>query len=139
MFILLLILIFSTGIFTYNAATVSVDTSTLEATEIQVFNESLAIYEGRQMGSQVKSLISTVISNAAMNEYDDDRLPDISYVEGEGPIVGEDLCDIESDSFETNIDLISELKTKIDNSHYYEIEFEYDDSTGLIEEIIIYY
>ena len=67
MFILLLILIFSTGIFTYNAATVSVDTSTLEATEIQVFNESLAIYEGRQMGSQVKSLISTVISNAAMN------------------------------------------------------------------------
>ncbi len=139
MFILLLILILSTGIFTYNAATVSVDTSRLEATEIQVFNESFAVYEGSQMGSQVKSLISTVISNAAMNEYDDDKLPDITYIEGDGPVVGDSLCDIDSDSFDINTTAMSELKSNISNSHYYEIEFEYDYSTGLIEEIIIYY
>ena len=139
MFILLLILILSTGIFTYNAASVSIDTSRLEATEIQAFNQPIVQYEGRQMGSQVKVLLSTLISNAGMNQYDDDRLPDISYIEGEGPVVGESLCDIESDSFDINTTTISELRAKLENSHYYEIEFEYDASTGLIDEVIIYY
>lgn len=141
MFILLLILILSTSLFTFNAATSSVTESmnNLNAIEIQGFNEPIVQYEGRQLGSQVKSLLATLIANAGNNQDFDERLPDIKYVPGEGPEVEDDLCNIYSDSFDINIEAMSKLKSQIANSHYYEIEMSYNSETGLVEEIIINY
>ena len=78
MFILLLILILSTSLFTFNAATSSVTESmnNLNPIEIQAFNEPIIQYEGRQMGSQVKSLLGTLIVNAGNNQdFDDVAFP----------------------------------------------------------------
>lgn len=141
MLILLFILIFSMGLYTFNTATSTVtqNMERLESAEIQDFNDSITQYEGRRMGSLVKALISTLVSNAGMNQDNDDRLPDIVYNEGEGPVLDEYLCNIYSDSFDTNVEAMMELRSKIENSHYYEIEVSYNNETGLVEEIIINY
>ena len=141
MLILLFILIFSMGLYTFNTATSTVtqNMERLESAEIQDFNYSITQYEGRRMGSLVKALISTLVSNAGMNQDNDDWLPDIVYNEGEGPVLDEYFCNIYSDSFDTNVEAMMELRSKIENSHYYEIEVSYNNETGLVEEIIINY
>ncbi len=137
--ILLSILIIALGIFVFNAAKGAVNTDQLDATEIQAFNEPITQYEGRQMGSQVKSLLGTLISNAGNNAESAERLPDIKYVKGEGPTVDAALVNIVSNVANTGINNMSKLKSKIANSHYYEIEVFYDDSTGLVNKIVINY
>lgn len=141
MFILLLILILSTSLFTFNAATSSVTESmnNLNSIEIQAFNEPIVQYEGRQMGSQVKSLLGTLITNAGNNKDSNERLPDIKYVPGEGPTVDSNLKSIISNVKNTKINEMNKLKSKIANSHYYTVEFTYDDATGLVKSVTITY
>ena len=137
--ILLSILIIALGIFVFNAAKGAVNTDQLDATEIQAFNEPIIQYEGRQMGSQVKSLLGTLISNAGNNSESAERLPDIKYEKGDGPNVDSCLENITSNVQNTNINLMSKLKSKIASSHYYEIEFTYDDTNGLVNLVTIKY
>lgn len=137
--ILLSILIIALGIFVFNAAKGAVNTDQLDATEIQAFNEPITQYEGSQMGSQVKSLLGTLITNAGNNAEAAERLPDIVYKEGDGPKVDATLKNIISNVKNTHIDLMSKLKSKIANTHYYEIEVEYDNSNGLVNKVIISY
>ena len=137
--ILLSILIIALGIFVFNAAKGAVNTDQLDATEIQAFNEPITQYDGRQMGTQVKSLLGTLISNAGNNAESAERLPDIVYVKGEGPVIEGNLANIVSNVANTRINDMSKLKSKIANSHYYDVEIEYDDSTGLVSKITINY
>lgn len=137
--LLVMMITMSTGLYVFNTAEVSVNTDMIESTEVQTINEQFTMYEGRQLGSQVKALLSLVITNAGNNATDDERLLDIEYVPGDGPAVDYSLEYIESDISNVNISLISELKSKISNNHYYEVEIIYDDSTGLVNGIIINY
>lgn len=136
---LLMMITMSTGVYIFNTADSSVYTEEIEVSEVQMFNDAFLIYEGEQIGSQVKTMISRVINNIEIYSDDNERLPDISYISGNGPSVDSSLIYIESDSSDTNIDLMSELKTKISNTHYYYVEIICNESTGLVEEIIINY
>ena len=49
------------------------------------------------------------------------------------------LENITSNVQNTNINLMSKLKSKIASSHYYEIEFTYDDTNGLVNLVTIKY
>ena len=77
--ILLSILIIALGIFVFNAAKGAIKTDQLDATEKATFNDPIAQYEGRQLGSSVKSLLSHLISNAGNNSDASERLPDVYY------------------------------------------------------------
>ena len=149
--LLIMILTMSTGVYVYDSAVENVNTEILEATEIATFNDPISQYEGKQLGSSVKSLLSYVISNASVNKDLEERLPDVTYVDnGSGPQFTLNASSeystsmggrftIVSDSFDTQIEAISQLRTNISNTHYYEVEIRYDDGTGLVNEIIINY
>lgn len=139
MIIMLFVLILSMGLFTFNSASTVVEVDRLDAIEIQTFNEPITQYEGLQTGTQVKALIGTLITNTGYNDGFDDRLPDIEYVPNNGPDVDDSLLYIESDSINTHIDLMSQLKSKIANTHEYNVEIEYNNDNGLVEKIIIIY
>lgn len=136
--ILLSILIIALGIFVFNAAKGAVNTDQLDATEIQTFNEPIVNYEGTQMGSQVKSLLSLLITNAGNNSESAERLPDIVYNKGDGP-QNINVTNIISNVQNTKINDMSTLKSRISSTHYYEVEIDYDDSTGLVNKVTITY
>ena len=142
-----MILTLSTGLYTVNVAENVIDVKSLDMTEIAVFNDPILQYEGRQQGSSVKSLLSYLISNTAVNSESEERLPDITYSDSEESlevsIDGYTMIDgkltIVSDVSNTQITAISQLRKNISNSHFYEIEIEINDETGFVEHIIIKY
>ena len=136
--ILLSILIIALGIFVFNAAKGAANTDQLDATEKQTFNGPLEQYEGKQIGSTVKKLLSDLISNAGTNKDADERLPDIEYKDSgrKGPAVN--VNKIVSNVANTKTGDMSKLRAKISNTHYYNVEIEYNDS-GLVSKFIINY
>lgn len=73
--VLLSILIIAMGVLIFNKAKSSADTTSLDQTEINMFNSKFERYDGTQLGSQVKSLMSFAISNASTNGEDPIKLP----------------------------------------------------------------
>lgn len=165
--ILLSILIIALGIFIFNAAKGAVNTDALDATEIETFNGQFTMYEGTKvLGSNVKALISACVSNAGANAESVERLPDIIYVDSKtsaGPAVTltgtgvtkqltqeqkkyitidankyEIDANIESKVNQTNIAVFNQLKSKISNTHYYEVTCFMNES-GLVTDILIAY
>jgi hypothetical protein len=138
--ILLSILIIALGIYVFNMAKSAVNTDQLSSVEKDTFNQTFTMYEGKQIGSDVKSLLSNVISNAGTNKDSAERLPDILYVDnGTGPTVNDDLANIVSKVGDTKVNEISSLRSKIASSHYYTVDFTMDDQTGLVSLITITY
>ena len=136
--VMMLILSLSQSIFVYNAAQSTIDTKKLEKAEFETFNMQFENYVGESVsGSNVKALLSVCISNAGMS-LEDERLPDIEYLDEEnaGPEVS--INKIISTEDDNNIELMSELRGKISSSHYYSISLEYTDD-GYIKNIIIEY
>jgi flagellar basal body-associated protein FliL len=112
--------------------------------EILDFNAEIEKYSGSQMGKDVKELVSYLIENANETE-DENELPDIKYVADESAedtvkAVFSELEDatIVSSLEEPNLLLLSSLRAKINNSHYYNISVSYNE-TGYISKIIIKY
>ena len=149
--ILLSILIIALGIFVFNAAKGAIKTDQLDATEKATFNDPIAQYEGRQLGSSVKSLLSHLISNAGNNSDAAERLPDVTYKNVGGPVIKltvdgtetsiakDGTLKIESTVAGTNIAFMSQLRSKISQTHYYNVEIGYDDTTGLVNSVTINY
>ena len=135
MLTILFIFILSLGLFTYNSATTVVTKDELDVMEVQTSNSIIEVYEGQQMGTQVKALLGHLIMKVENNS---DTLLDIQYVPGDGPNVDEDLLNITSNSIDSQTELITKLIAEVDSTHYYDISFEYDDM-GYIEKIIINY
>jgi uncharacterized membrane protein YvbJ len=112
--------------------------------EILEFNAGIEKYLGSQMGKDVKELLSYLIENANENE-NENELPDVKYVADEN---AEDSAvsalsslkdaTIVSTLEEPNLLYLSSLRAKINNSHYYNISFSYNE-TGYISKIIIKY
>lgn len=138
-FLLLIAFICAPGILVFNMAQSSiVSADTLQASEIQVFNEQFEVYEGSAVtGTNVKALLTTCVTNAGTNSTSEEKLPDIEYVDLNSESSQESI-EIDSDVKNTAIDEISSLKSKISNAHYYIVEMEYNDE-GLVDNIIITY
>lgn len=137
--ILLSILIIALGVFIFNMARSSIDTNALDSVTISTFNEPLTQYEGKTVGTSVKSLLSNVITNCATNAGSAEKLPDVYYYDarGIGPkmstvtgstgVTSSDTeVEIVSNVSETNKAALTKLRTLISNTHYYYVSVEYN-------------
>ena len=70
--ILLSILIIGLGMTVYNSSTSVTGSINLDSQELGAHNSQFLAYEGRQKGSQVKTLLTAIQSNN--NEYDDRQI-----------------------------------------------------------------
>jgi hypothetical protein len=146
--ILLSILIIALGIYVFNMAKSTINQNSLTDLEVQQFNEKFQTYEGKIIGSNLKTLLDKVITNAVECADDADKLPDIVYLDPnkKGPVftIGSSSQDdsgitIVSDVTNTNRENISTLRSKISSSHYYQVDFSTSNDTGLINLITITY
>ncbi len=139
--VLVAILIIAMGVAIFNKAQKAGDTSSLDTTEINMFNQKFERYNNTQLGSQVKSLISFAISNASTNKDDQIKLPtvtlsgDSNYTGGaaEG---GMKAIDGGNPGNQTYIDTLGAMRNKITSTHPYTITIGYGNS-GIIETITI--
>ena len=74
-----------------------------------------------------------VISNAGINSDNEEMLPDISFIDFDGSEL-----EITSTSSDIGVNSMSELRSKINNTHTYEISIGYN-IDGLVSDIIITY
>ena len=79
--ILLSILIIALGIYVFNMAKGATNTDQLDAVQKQAFNNQFTQYKGNQNGNVVKELLNICVSNCDKYAEDEDRLPDIVYIE----------------------------------------------------------
>ena len=79
--ILLAILIISLGIVIYNQASGVVNSNSMSDVEITQFNSKFTQYQGKQSGSNVRTLIQDVLSNNVTQD-DDSRRIQVYYTSG---------------------------------------------------------
>lgn len=138
--ILLSILIIALGIFIYNQARGAINTNTLDSQTISTFNSPIEEYEGSKLGSNLRSLMSTLISNAGTYAGSADYLPTVQLddrITGNGNNTaagGENAADNNADYIAT----LTTIRSHLVNSHYYTVTIAYGDS-GLISNINIFY
>ena len=134
--ILLSILIIAIGMYIYNSSQNSITEagSQIDAQEKQNFNQQWEMYEGKQSGSNVRSLISKMASNAKSNEEEDSRLPDLVYsADGSSPVT------VTSEVGNINIAGFNTARTAIQARHQYNVKLELDSDTALVNKVIVEY
>ena len=141
--ILLAILIVAMGVRIFNGARNSADTTTLDSTEISMFNQKFEKFSGKQTGSSIKSLCSFAISNASTNGEDPSKLPTINYTKGatgdSAPAVSNDNGgSTASGNIQNYINIIGGIRNGIVTTHNYYVDISYGNS-GLIQKITIKY
>ena len=137
--VLLAILIIAMGVMIFNKAKSSADTSSLDTTEINMFNSKFERYANNQLGSQVKSLISFAVSNASTNKDDPSKLPTVKLVNQSGYAGGEATGEkTASDSIDTYISTLGKIRNAVTSTHTYKVTCDYG-KTGLIKTITIDY
>jgi len=135
--ILLSILIIALGIYVFNMAKSATDTNQLDTAAKNTFNAQFEQYEGRQVGSSVKSLLSYMINNAGTNADSEDKLPDIEYVAG-GSEAARNYTNITSSVGNTGTSDMSGLRSALSATHYYNVSIDYA-SDGLVNKVTISY
>lgn len=133
--VLIAIMIVAMGVTIFNKAQSSADTTSLDTTEINMFNQKFERYAGNQLGSQVKSLLSFAISNASTNQDDPSKLPSIGLTRDTTSKDDKATQTIEAANTISNF---NDIRNAIVSTHTYWIEIEYGDN-GLISTITIYW
>lgn len=118
-----------------NLSTSKKSTSTSNGRVNNEFNSEFLIYDGKNIGSSVRALLSLVIGNARENSSDATKLIDIKY---QLSLNGE-FKEIFSNTSNTNIEAIEELRDSLELKHEYYVEYIYSKKTGNISGIIIKY
>ena len=116
-----------------NHSTSKKSTSTSNGRVNNEFNSKFLIYDGKNNGSSVRTLLSLVIGNARENSSDATKLIDIKYqlsLDGE-------FEEIFSNTSDTNIEELEELRDSLEPRHEYYVEYIYSKKTGNISGIII--
>ncbi len=142
--VLITIMIIALGVTIFNKAKSSSDTSNLDTAEINMFNSKFERYDGNQSGSQVKSLLSSVISNASTNSEDTIKLVGVKYFGEEGTLqkatyFGEKEDVAYYSTVQGYVNNMSAIKSMISPTHTYNVELNYNADTGLIDIIEIHY
>lgn len=147
--ILLSILIIALGIFIYNQARGAINVNTLDSQTINAFNSPIAEYEGSSLGSNLRSLISNLISQAGTYAGSADYLVSVtlndsvtlanSGIDGVSgnkiEAVGGETAAAKNDDY---IDALTKIRSALVNSHYYEVSVQYG-ASGLISQVTIDY
>lgn len=111
----------------------------LDETVISTFNSPIESYEGEAVtGSSVRSLIGTLLVNAASNKDDAEYLPTVEFKDSDSnvtTIIGGEAAVEDNDTYSEEL---TSLRSEIDSSHDYVVELSYAES-GLVNEVIINY
>ena len=140
--ILLSILIIAIGIYIFNGANSTVVNSmqSMTTSEIEAFNNQFIQYDGKQSGSNLKSLVGRLIANA--NTYKDERqkTPTLGAVSEKWNAAA--TPGIKNAYNNEDIDIyighLGNIRNAIENKHMYTVTFLYDTS-GLIYSIQVKY
>ena len=131
-----LFVIFVIALIIINISTSRRQSSTEEAPRINnEFNNLFATSKGSQLGTDVRGLISKLISNANANSSDANKLPDLYYQAEEN---GEFVL-VTSTVENPNISGFETAKDKISTRHSYFVSYLYSRATGNITGVIIKY
>lgn len=135
--ILVIILIVAAGMFitTSSQGTVSDSMASMSTQEIDAFNLRFTMYEGEQTGTNIKTLVGTLITNS--NTYKDEvtKIPGL-YLESESDTLDSGIPEIGKNS--DYINELGKIKNNIDAKHKYWVEISYQDN-GIIDYINISY
>ncbi len=136
--VLLAIMIIALGVTIFNKAQNAGDTTSLDTTEINMFNQKFERYNNTQLGSQVKSLISFAISNASTNKDDQIKLPTVTLTEsaytGGNAKGGTDATSVTGNK--DYINRLADMRNVVTSTHPYTVKLDYGES-GIIKQINI--
>ena len=137
--IIICVLLVTVGLFTYNRAGTSINDSmmAMSISEIEAHNAEYIMYDGEQTGSNVKSLIRIIISNANLNKDEVTQIPGVYFEDIEN---GENIDSglPENGDSTTYLEELQTIQSSIDAKHKYWIELNYQ-KNGLIDYINISY
>lgn len=136
--ILLSILIIAIGMYIYNSSSNSIQNAAgqISQQDISAFNNQIEMYQGRQVGTNVKALITTLAAICKENSDEATKLPDLHYQ----PKSGDSIESITTSVGDTNIQSsMNKAKALIESRHYYYVYCLTSDTTGLISSVIVSY
>lgn len=141
--ILPMVAVISTGMYIYNSSKSSINDSIsqMEEVEIENFNKEFSAYEGKQTGSQVKSLLSRLITNANTYEDDLDKIPSLKIIDkinAEEAEVEDATNPTTTDEIEEYVSNLGKIRASVESKHTYNIELKYS-LDGYINEIDLIY
>lgn len=136
--ILLSILIIAIGMYIYNSSTSTINSAITQISQQDknAFNNQFSMYEGKQVGTNVKSLIQLLSNSANENREEETKLPDLAYQAKSATDTQEDVF---SNVADPNITGFNKARTSIQSRHYYYVTFLTSPDTGLIDGVIVEY
>ena len=129
--ILISILIIAIGMYIYTNSQASIQnaTSQMSTQEKSAFNQTWYTYEGNQLGSNCRTLIAQLISSNSTNVNEGTKLISLTV---DGETVTPEINNIQSEA-------MTELRNTIDLRHTYTVTTNQNETTGLVDEIVITY
>ena len=136
--ILLSILIIAIGMYIFNSSTHSINGAVTQISqqEIAAFNNQFSMYEGKQVGTNVRALIQLLSSGANENREETTKLPDLIY---QADSASAAQVEVVSNVTDPKISDFNRARTSIQQRHYYNVVFVTSDATGLIDGVVIEY
>lgn len=119
--ILISILLIGVGMMIYNNAIGVIQSGNMDKEEIQMFNSKFESYEGKKSGTNVKTLISTIMTNNSQSLQEDNQAKVITFT-------------VEGQDGKTTANDLSTVRAGINAGATYSITMTYSDS-GMISAI----
>lgn len=135
--ILVSILIIAIGMYIYSSSTGSIESaiSGMEVHEIDSFNKNWSTYEGKQSGSQIKTLLSKLSANAQTYEEEPEKIIQADCNATNGGMEALYEGDNKIEKYRRNL---NKAYAEIQSKHTYYVVLDYQ-GTALIRKIHICY
>lgn len=109
----------------------------ISAYEKDAFNAQFEAYEGKQPGSNVRTLLSKVISNGGTYRETFEKIPSVEHIkDDESKII--DGGEVAVNDIEKYVNEVTNIRTEIENRHTYQMKLEYS-KDAIVNKIIIEY
>ena len=106
-------------------------------------NSRFTVYEGKQTGSELKTLCEKLIDNANTYAEEPNKIPEV-IVRNNAEIsycaekIGESKLNTNKEDIQRYLTQIANIRNKALNKENYFIEFEYNSENGIVSKIIIF-
>ena len=127
--ILICILLIGVGMLVYNGALNGIlgGMSSIDANTKEQFNSAFTQYEGKKSGANARAVIGNIITSNSTNQEEEGKL--VSLVVETTPYT--------ATPNDLKMNEMSKAKSNINTGAYYNIELEYNTSTGLVNKVKI--
>ena len=138
--ILISILIIAIGMYIYSSSTESINSgiANMSSQEIEAFNANWTTFEGTQSGTQVKSLINRLMSNAITYQEDSNKVVGLICAPT-STAADKKTINYTAGQLSTFITNLNNMYTKIQAKHNYKVTLTVDPATSLIKTINVAY